>query len=68
LLPLLDGEPSFQDPGKNPLACLLKHWIQKVFNESDSSFIAPRPGHNILWEMGKNGQKEGALIIIPFFN
>jgi hypothetical protein len=24
--------------------------------------------HNILWEMEKNGQKEGALIIIPFFN
>jgi hypothetical protein len=42
--------------------------IQKVFNESTSSFTAARPGHNILWEMGKNGQKEGALIIIPFFN
>jgi hypothetical protein len=26
------------------------------------------PGHNILWEMGENGQKEEALIIIPFFN
>jgi hypothetical protein len=42
--------------------------IQKVFNESESSFTAPRPGHNILWEMGKNGQKGGTLIIIPFFN
>jgi hypothetical protein len=42
--------------------------IQKVFNESESSFTAPRPGHNILWEMGKNGQKKGVLIIIPFFN
>jgi hypothetical protein len=38
------------------------------FNESNSSFTAPRPGHNILWEMGKNGQKEGALIKIPFFD
>jgi hypothetical protein len=42
--------------------------IQKFFNRSDSSFTAPRPGHNILWEMGKNGQKVEALIIIPFFN
>jgi hypothetical protein len=42
--------------------------IQKVFNGSDSSFTEPRPGHNILWEMGENDQKEGALIIIPFFN
>jgi hypothetical protein len=42
--------------------------IQKVFNESDSSFTAPRPGHNILWETRKNGQKRGALIKIPFFN
>jgi hypothetical protein len=42
--------------------------IQKVFNKSNSSFIAPRPGHNILWEMGKMAQKEGALIIIPFLN
>jgi hypothetical protein len=42
--------------------------IQKVFNESDSSFIAPRPGLSIFWEMGKYGQKEGALTIIPFFN
>jgi hypothetical protein len=25
--------------------------IQKVFNKSNSSFSAPRPGHNILWEM-----------------
>jgi hypothetical protein len=42
--------------------------IQKVFNGSDSNFTALMFGHNILWEMGKNGQKEGALIIIPFFN
>jgi hypothetical protein len=31
-------------------------------------FTAPRLGHNILWEMRKDGQKEGALIKIPFFN
>jgi hypothetical protein len=42
--------------------------IQKVFSKSDSSFTAPRLGHSILWEMRKDGQKEGALIIIPFFN
>jgi hypothetical protein len=42
--------------------------IQRVFNKSDSSFTALRPGHSILWEMRKDGQKEGALIIIPFFN
>jgi hypothetical protein len=42
--------------------------IQKVFIKSNSSFTASRPGYNILWEMGKNGQKEGTLIIIPFFN
>jgi hypothetical protein len=41
---------------------------QKVFNESDSSFAAPMPGHSILWQMGKRGQKEGTLIIIPLFN
>jgi hypothetical protein len=52
--------PPYQNTGKT--------LIQKVFSESDSSFTAPRPGHNILWEMGKNGQKEEALIIIPFFN
>jgi hypothetical protein len=40
---------------------------QKVFNERDSSFTAPRSGHSILWEMGKNGQKEGA-VITPFFS
>jgi hypothetical protein len=38
------------------------------FNESNSNFTTPSPGHSILWEMGENGQKEGALIIIPFFN
>jgi hypothetical protein len=42
--------------------------IQKVFSKSDSSFTAPRLGYSILWEMRKNGQKEGALIIISFFN
>jgi hypothetical protein len=42
--------------------------IQKAFRKSDSSFTAPRLGHNILWEMRKDGQKEGALIIITFFN
>jgi hypothetical protein len=42
--------------------------IQKVFSESDLNFTAPRLGHCILWEMKKDGQKEGALIIIPFFN
>jgi hypothetical protein len=42
--------------------------IQKVFNKSDSSFTAPRLGHSVLWEMRKDGQKEGTLIIIPFFN
>jgi hypothetical protein len=42
--------------------------IQKAFSKSDSGFTAPRLGHSILWEMRKDGQKEGALIIIPFFN
>jgi hypothetical protein len=42
--------------------------IQKFFNESDSIFTASRPGHNIPWDMGKNDQKEGALIIIPLFS
>jgi hypothetical protein len=42
--------------------------IQKVFSKSNSSFTAPRLGDSILWEMRKDGQKEGALIIIPFFN
>jgi hypothetical protein len=43
--------------------------IQKVFSKSNSSFTAPRLSHSILWEMRKDGQKEGgALIIIPFFN
>jgi hypothetical protein len=54
-----------------PLACLLKHWKDldpEIFSKSDSSFTAPRLGHGILWEMRKDGQKEGALIIIPFFN
>jgi hypothetical protein len=41
--------------------------IQKSFIKSNSSFTAPRLGHNILWEMRKDGQKEGALIIITFF-
>jgi hypothetical protein len=50
------------------LTKILKRMIQKVFNETDSSFTAPRPGHSILCEMGKNGQKEGTLTIIPFFN
>jgi hypothetical protein len=56
----------------SPLACLLKHWKdldpKKVFSKSDSSFTAPRLGHSIVWEMRKDGQKEGALIIIPLFN
>jgi hypothetical protein len=26
LFPLLDGESSLNDPGRIPLACLLKHW------------------------------------------
>jgi hypothetical protein len=42
--------------------------IQKVFSKSNSSFTAPRLGHITLWEMRKDGQKEGALIIMPFFN
>jgi hypothetical protein len=42
--------------------------IQKAFSKSDSSFIVPSLGHSILWEMRKDGQKEGALIVIPFFN
>jgi hypothetical protein len=41
---------------------------QKVFSKSDSTFPAPRLGHSILWEIRKDGQKEGALIIISFFN
>jgi hypothetical protein len=55
----------------SPLACLLKHWKDlnpKVFTKSDSSFTAPRLGHSILRKMRKDGQKEGALIIIPFLN
>jgi hypothetical protein len=42
--------------------------IQKVFSKSDSSFTAPRLGHNLFWEMRKDGRKEGTLIIIPFFS
>jgi hypothetical protein len=42
--------------------------ILKVFSKSNPSFTAPRLSHSILWEMRKDGQKEGALIIIPFFN
>jgi hypothetical protein len=42
--------------------------IQKAFSKSDSSLTAPRLGHRILWEMRKDGQNEGELIIIPFFN
>jgi hypothetical protein len=42
--------------------------IQKAFSKSDSSFTALRLGHSILWEMRKDDQKEGTLIIIPFFN
>jgi hypothetical protein len=52
--------PAYKNVGKT--------LIQKVFNESGLSFTASRPGHSLLWEMRKNGQKEGALIIIPFFN
>jgi hypothetical protein len=65
------GKSSFRDPRRILLACLLKHWKNldpESLQRSDSSFTAPKPGHNILWEMGKNGQKEGALIIILFFN
>jgi hypothetical protein len=42
--------------------------IQKVFSKSDSSFTASRLGHSLLWEMRKDGQKEGTIIIIPFSN
>jgi hypothetical protein len=42
--------------------------IQEVFSKNDSSFTAPKLGHSILWEMRKDGQKERALIIIPFIN
>jgi hypothetical protein len=42
--------------------------IQKAFSKSNSNFTALRLGHNIFWEMRKDGQKEEALIIIPFFN
>jgi hypothetical protein len=42
--------------------------IQKVFSKNNSSYTAPSLGNNILWEMRQDGQKEGALIIIPFFN
>jgi hypothetical protein len=42
--------------------------IQKAFSKNNSSFTAPRLVHNILWEVRKDGQKEGALIIIPSFN
>jgi hypothetical protein len=52
--------PAYENIGKT--------LIQKVFNESNSSFTASSPGHDILWEMGKSGQKEGALIITQFFN
>jgi hypothetical protein len=65
------GNQASRIPEGSPLACLLnigKALIQKVFNESDSRFTAPRPAYNILWEMGKNCQKEGALIIMPFFS
>jgi hypothetical protein len=42
--------------------------IQKVFSKINASYTAPSLGHGILWEIRKDGQKEGALIIIPFFN
>jgi hypothetical protein len=67
LLFFLDGELSFQEARRIPLACL--HWkdLDPESPQSDSSFTAPRLGHNILREMGKNAQKEGMLIIILFF-
>jgi hypothetical protein len=42
--------------------------IQKVFSKRNSRFTAPRLSHSILWEKRKDGQKEGTLIITPFFN
>jgi hypothetical protein len=36
--------------------------IQKAFSKSHSSFTALRLGHNILWDMRKDGQKEEALL------
>jgi hypothetical protein len=72
LFPFLDRESSLKDPGRIPPCLLIKTkgkiLIQKVFNKSNSSFTVPSLGHNILWEMRKDGQKEGALIIIPFLN
>jgi hypothetical protein len=65
------GKSSFKDLGRIPHACLLKHWKDldlESLQQSDSRFTASRLGHSILWEMRKDGQKEGALIIIPFFN
>jgi hypothetical protein len=71
LFPFLDGNQASRIQEVSPFACLLKHWkniVQKVFSKSDSSFTALRLGHNILWEMRKDGQKDGALIIVPLFN
>jgi hypothetical protein len=48
-----------------------KHWKDLdpgSLQQKNSSFTEPRLSHNILWEMRKDGQKEGALIITPFFN
>jgi hypothetical protein len=70
LFPFLDGESSLKDQGRIPPCLLIKtleRLIQNVFSKSNSSFTAPRLGHSILWEMRKDGQKEGALII-PFFS
>jgi hypothetical protein len=72
LLPFLDGEIKLPGSQKDPpLACLLKHWEDldpESLQQKLLKFYCARPGHNILWEMGKNGQKVGALIIISFFN
>jgi hypothetical protein len=59
------GNQASRIQDRSPLACLLKHW-EDLDPESDLSFTAPRPGYSILWEMRKDSQKEGALIIIPF--
>jgi hypothetical protein len=50
----------------SPLACLLKHWKDldpESIQQKRLKFYCTRLGHSILWEMRKDGQKEGALII-----
>jgi hypothetical protein len=65
LVSLLRWEISIKDPGRISPCLLIKNIN---FNKSNSNFTAPRLGHNTLWEMRKDGQKEGVLIIITFFN